>query len=152
MKKSTQGQMHVLEVLLVATLFTSAVNVAVNILPTSDANVSQEYDLYFAGIEILELLDEWEPSNSSISTKHNASTLSWWLATENHSSIKQYLDSGLSSSISYRLEEKHGDQNEVLIDRTVPSGSVTQAFRIVWADNELWDLNLRLWYGYREEV
>ena len=43
--KNTKGQMHVLEVLLVATLFTSTVNVAVNILPTSDANNVDEYDL-----------------------------------------------------------------------------------------------------------
>jgi len=148
--KSTKGQMHVLEVLLVATLFTSAVNVAVNILPTSDANDSDNYNLYFAGIEILELLDNWEPSNSTISTKHNASTLSWWLATDNNSAIKQYLNSGLPSSVSYRLEGTHGGQKEVIVDRVVPSGSVTQAFRIVWSDNEIWDLNLKLWYGYRE--
>ena len=45
MKENTKGQMHVLEVLLVATLFTSAVNVAVSILPASDANDSGEYDL-----------------------------------------------------------------------------------------------------------
>lgn len=150
MKENTKGQMHVLEVLLVATLFTSAVNVAVNILPTSDANGSGEYDLYFAGIEILELLDEWEPSDAALSSIHNGSTLSWWLATENNSAIKQYLDSGLSASISYRLEATHGDTSEVIVDRKVPSGSITQAFRIVWSNNELWDLNLQLWYGYRE--
>jgi len=55
----TKGQMHVLEVLLVATLFTSAVNVSVNILPTSDANNLEENDLYFSGLEILEMLDVW---------------------------------------------------------------------------------------------
>ena len=43
----TKGQMHVLEVLLVATLFTSAVNVSVNILRTSDANNLEENELYF---------------------------------------------------------------------------------------------------------
>ena len=64
--KNTKGQMHVLEVLLVATLFTSTVNVAVNILPTSDANNVEEYNLYFTGLEILEVLDEWIPSDSSI--------------------------------------------------------------------------------------
>ena len=50
--KNIKGQMHVLEVLLVATLFTSTINVAVNILPTSDANNVEEYDLYFTGLEI----------------------------------------------------------------------------------------------------
>jgi len=35
----TKGQMHVLEVLLVATLFTSAVNVSVNILPTNSPSL-----------------------------------------------------------------------------------------------------------------
>ena len=64
--------------------------------------------------------------------------------------IKQYLDSGLSASISYRLEATHGETTEVIVDRKVPSGSITQAFRIVWSDGELWDLNLQLWYGYRE--
>ena len=81
---------------------------------------------------------------------HNGSTLSWWLATDNSSAIKQYLDSGLSASISYRLEATHGETAEVIVDRKVPSGSITQAFRIVWSDGELWDLNLQLWYGYRE--
>ena len=149
--KNTKGQMHVLEVLLVATLFTSTVNVAVNILPTSDANNVEEYDLYFTGLEILEVLDEWTPSNSSIAAAHHDSTLSWWLATDNYASIKQYLDAGLSSTLSYRLEATHGSQTDVIVDRAVPSGSVTQTFRLVWADNELWELNLQLWYGYRED-
>ena len=148
--KNTKGQMHVLEVLLVATLFTSTVNVAVNILPTSDANNVEEYDLYFTGLEILEVLDEWTPSDSSIAAAHHDSTLSWWLATDNHTSIKQYLDAGLSSTLSYRLETTHGTQTDTIVDRVVPSGSVTQTFRLVWADNELWELNLQLWYGYRE--
>jgi hypothetical protein len=148
--KNTKGQMHVLEVLLVATLFTSTVNVAVNILPTSDANNVEEYDLYFTGLEILEVLDEWTPSDSSIAAAHHGSTLSWWLATDNYASIKQYLDAGLSSTLSYRLETTHGTQTDTIVDRVVPSGSVTQTFRLVWADNELWELNLQLWYGYRE--
>ena len=146
----TKGQMHVLEVLLVATLFTSAVNVAVNILPTSDANNLEENDLYFSGLEILEMLDIWQPSNATIAAAHDDSTLAWWLATDNHSSIKQYLDAGLSSSVSYRLEATHGGQTEVIVDRAVSPGPVVQAFRIVWADNEIWDLSLKLWYGYRE--
>ena len=66
--KNTKGQMHVLEVLLVATLFTSTINVAVNILPTSDANNVDEYDLYFTGLEILEVLDEWVPSDSAVAS------------------------------------------------------------------------------------
>ena len=148
--KNTKGQMHVLEVLLVATLFTSTVNVAVNILPTSDANNVEEYDLYFTGLEILEVLDEWTPSDSSIAAAHHDSTLSWWLATDNYASIKQYLDAGLSSTLSYRLETTHGTQTDTIVDRVVPSGSVTQTFRLVWADNELWELNLQLWHGYRE--
>jgi len=149
--KNIKGQMHVLEVLLVATLFTSTVNVAVNILPTSDANNVEEYDLYFTGLEILEVLDEWIPSDSSIAAAHHDSTLSWWLATDNSASIKQYLDAGLSSTLSYRLEATHGTQIDTIVDRAVPSGSVTQTFRLVWADNELWELNLQLWYGYRED-
>ena len=148
--KNIKGQMHVLEVLLVATLFTSTVNVAVNILPTSDANNVEEYNLYFTGLEILEVLDEWIPSDSSIAAAHHDSTLSWWLATDNSASIKQYLDAGLSSTLSYRLEATHGTQIDTIVDRAVPSGSVTQTFRLVWADNELWELNLQLWYGYRE--
>jgi len=148
--KNTKGQMHVLEVLLVATLFTSTVNVAVNILPTSDANNVEEYNLYFTGLEILEVLDEWIPSDSSIAAAHHDSTLSWWLATDNSVLIKQYLDAGLSLTLSYRLEATHGTQIDTIVDRAVPSGSVTQTFRLVWADNELWELNLQLWYGYRE--
>ena len=149
--KNTKGQMHVLEVLLVATLFTSTVNVAVNVLPTSDANNVDEYDLYFSGLEILEVLDEWVPLDPPTAEAHHDSTLSWWLATENFESIKQYLDAGLSSSISYRLEGAHGSESEVIVDRVVPGGSVSQTFRLVWAGDELWELNLQLWYGYRED-
>ena len=43
----------------------------------------------------------------------------------------------------------HDSQTEVIVDRTVDSGPVTQTFRLVWADEELWELNLQLWYGYR---
>jgi hypothetical protein len=136
--KNTKGQMHVLEVLLVATLFTSTINVAVSVLPTSDANNFEENDLYFTGLEILEILDEWAPANSTIAAAHHDSTLSWWLATDNHTAIRQYLDS-------------HGSQTESIVDRTVHSGPVTQTFRLVWADDELWELNLQLWYGYRED-
>ena len=148
--KNTKGQMHVLEVLLVGVLFTSAVNVAVNILPTSDADNSNQSDLYFSGLEILELLDEWEPSDPVVSNKHNQSTLSWWLATENNTAIKQYIDAGLPSSVSYRLEASHGSKNEVIVDRVIPDGEVSTSFRIVWSDSEVWDLSLHLWYGYRE--
>ncbi len=49
--RNTNGQMHVLEALLVGVLFTSAVNVAVAILPTSDADNSEQNDLYFSGME-----------------------------------------------------------------------------------------------------
>lgn len=148
--KNTKGQMHVLEVLLVATLFTSTVNVAVNILPTSDANNVDEYNLYFTGLEILEVLDEWVPSDSDIAEDYDDSTLSWWLATDNKTSLKQYLDSGLPSSVSYRLEATHSSETEVLVDRAIPSGSVTQTFRLVWVEDEIWNLNLQLWYGHRE--
>ena len=149
--KNTKGQMHVLEVLLVATLFTYTINVAVNILQSSDANNVDEYDLYFAGLEILEVLDQWVPSDSTVAATHHDSTLSWWLATDNKASLKQYLDGGLPPAVSYKLEANHGSQSEVLVDRTVPEGSVSQTFRLVWADDELWELNLQLWYGYRED-
>ena len=123
------------------------IDVAVNILPTSDADNSEQNDLYFSGMEILELLDNWEPSNAEISAEHNKSTLSWWLATDNNAAIKQYLDSGLPSSISYGLEATHGSQNEVIVDRAIPDDEVSTSFRIVWSDNEIWDLSLHLWYG-----
>ena len=122
--KNTKGQMHVLEVLLVATLFTSTINVAVNILPTSDANNVDEYDLYFTGLEILEVLDDWVPSDSAVATTHHDSTLSWWLATDNTASLKQYLDAGLSSSMSYRLEATHGSLAEVQEEKNIiPKGT-----------------------------
>ena len=85
-----------------------------------------------------------------MAAEHDDSTLAWWLSTDNDASIKQYLDAGLPSSVSYRLEATHGGQTEVIVDREVPSGPVVKAFRIVWADDEVWDLDLRLWYGYRE--
>ena len=66
------------------------------------------------------------------------------------SKIKQYLDSGLPSSVSYRLEAIHGPQNEVIVNRELPDGEVSTSFRIVWSDNEIWNLTLHLWYGYRE--
>ena len=73
------------------------------------------------------------------------------LRIQSLASLKQYLDGGLPPAVSYKLEANHGSQSEVLVDRTVPEGSVSQTFRLVWADDELWELNLQLWYGYRED-
>jgi len=150
--KDIKGQMHVLEVLLVGVLFTSAVNVAVSILPTSDADNSEQNDLYFMGLEILELLDDWPPSNATISEKYNGSTLAWWLSTDNKSAIKEYLDSGLDSSISYHLEAVNLNEEVVIVERSLPDGEITTSFRLVWCDDSVWHLNLHLWYGYREII
>ena len=68
--RNTKGQMHVLEVLLVGVLFTSAVNVAVNILPTSDADNSEQNDLYFSGRQQdLVFLCRGRQSRSDLSTQ-----------------------------------------------------------------------------------
>ena len=41
-------------------------------------------------------------------------------------------------------------KNEVIVDRVIPDGEISTSFRLVWSDNEIWDLSLHLWYGYRE--
>ena len=95
------AQMHVLEVLLVATLFTSAVNVAVISLPASDATRVGDDNLRYQGMQLLQVLDEWQ-------TGAGESTLATWLSEDNSSALQSYLDGGLPAAASYRLTGAHG--------------------------------------------
>jgi len=136
------AQMHVLEVLLVATLFTSAVNVAVISLPASDATRVGDDNLRYQGMQLLQVLDEWQ-------TGAGESTLATWLGEDNSSALQSYLDGGLPAAASYRLTGTHGGSSETLVDRGTPQGTVSIAFRLVWVGSELWELELSLWYGPR---
>ena len=149
-KLDRRGQMHMLEVLMLATLFTSAVNVAVISLPASDANRVGDEMLRQQGMELLELLDGWVPANATVAQEHRNSTLALWLTSGNNTTLQSYLDGGLPAAASYRLTGTHGGSTETLVDRGTPHGSVSIAFRLVWADDELWELKLELWYGPRE--
>ena len=136
------AQMHVLEVLLVATLFTSAVNVAVISLPASDATRVGDDNLRHQGMQLLQVLDEWQ-------TGAGESTLATWLSEDNSSALQSYLDGGLPAAASYRLTGAHGGSSETLVERGTPEGTVSIAFRLVWVGSELWELELSLWYGPR---
>ena len=136
------AQMHVLEVLLVATLFTSAVNVAVISLPASDATRVGDDNLRHQGMQLLQVLDEWQ-------TGAGESTLATWLSEDNSSALLSYLDGGLPAAASYRLTGAHGGSSEMLVERGMPEGTVSIAFRLVWVGSELWELELSLWYGPR---
>jgi type II secretory pathway pseudopilin PulG len=136
------AQMHVLEVLLVATLFTSAVNVAVISLPASDATRVGDDNLRHQGMQLLQVLDEWQ-------TGAGESTLATWLSEDNSSALLSYLDGGLPAAASYRLTGAHGGSSETLVERGTPEGTVSIAFRLVWVGSELWELELSLWYGPR---
>ena len=136
------AQMHVLEVLLVATLFTSAVNVAVISLPASDATRVGDDNLRHQGMQLLQVLDEWQ-------TGAGESTLATWLSEDNSSALQSYLDGGLPPAASYRLTGAHGGSSETLVERGTPEGTVSIAFRLVWVGSELWELELSLWYGPR---
>jgi hypothetical protein len=136
------AQMHVLEVLLVATLFTSAVNVAIVSLPASDATRVGDDNLRHQGMQLLQVLDEWQ-------TGAGESTLATWLGEDNSSALQSYLDGGLPAAASYRLTGTHGGSSETLVDRGAPQGTVSIAFRLVWVGSELWELELSLWYGPR---
>jgi len=136
------AQMHVLEVLLVATLFTSAVNVAVISLPASDATRVGDDNLRHQGMQLLQVLDEWQ-------TGAGESTLATWLSEDNSSALLSYLDGGLPAAASYRLTGAHGGSSEMLVERGTPEGTVSIAFRLVWVASELWELELSLWYGPR---
>ena len=133
------AQMHVLEVLLVATLFTSAVNVAVISLPASDATRVGDDNLRYQGMQLLQVLDEWQ-------TGAGESTLATWLSEDNSSALQSYLDGGLPAAASYRLTGAHGGSSEMLVERGTPEGTVSIAFRLVWVGSELWELELSLWY------
>ena len=136
------AQMRVLEVLLVATLFTSAVNVAVISLPASDATRVGDDNLRHQGMQLLQVLDEWQ-------TGAGESTLATWLSEDNSSALLSYLDGGLPVAASYRLTGAHGGSSEMLVERGMPEGTVSIAFRLVWVGSELWELELSLWYGPR---
>ena len=147
--RGDRAQMHVLEVLMVATLFTSAVNVAVINLPTSDATHIGEEQLWFEGMELLEVLDRWAPANATVAAAYGNSTLAWWLDTGNYSALAAYLDAGLPVTSAYYLSATHHGATEVLVERGLPVSPVSLAFRLIWVAGELWELELWLWYGPR---
>ena len=142
--------MHMLEVLMLATLFTSAVNVAIISLPAGDANQVGDETLRQQGMELLALLDRWTPANATVAQTYHNSTLAFWLASDNTTALQSYLDGGLPAAASYQLTGMHGGSTEMLVDRGTPTGTVNIAFRLVWTDGELWELKLKTWYGSRE--
>ena len=128
------AQMHVLEVLLVATLFTSAVNVAVISLPASDATRVGDDNLRYQGMQLLQVLDEWQ-------TGAGESTLATWLSEDNSSALLSYLDGGLPAAASYRLMGAHGGSSETLVERgtkpfiivsLIGAGAMTVTTAIEW--------------------
>ena len=135
-----KAQMHVLEVILVATLFTSVINVAVTNLPAHNQSSYHTDNLKYLGFEILEVLDEWEESTSQ------SSHLVYWISNNDTANLEDYLDSGLLSSISYNLFATHGNASEVLINNGVPSSEVSIAFRTLTIDGIIWKITLELWY------
>ena len=149
-KLGRRGQMHMLEVLMLATLFTSAVNVAVISLPAGDANQVGDETLQQQGMELLALPDSWTPTNVTVAQEYHNSTLAFWLASGNTTALQSYLDGGLPAAASYHLTGTHGGSTEILVDRGMPTGTVNIAFRLVWTDGELWELKLKTWYGSRE--
>ena len=80
-----KAQMHVLEVILVATLFTSVINVAVINLPAHNQSSYHTDNLKYLGFEILEVLDDWEESTSQ------SSHLVYWISNNDTSSLEDYL-------------------------------------------------------------
>ena len=135
-----KAQMHVLEVILVATLFTSVINVAVINLPAHNQSDYHTDNLKYLGFEILEVLDEWEEPTSQ------DSYLVYWLVTNDTSSLEDYLNYGLLDSISYNLLVTHGNVSEVLISNGITSGEVSIAFRALVIDGHIWKVTLELWY------
>ena len=135
-----KAQMHVLEVILVATLFTSVINVAVTNLPAHNQSSYHTDNLKYLGFEILEVLDEWEESESQ------SSYLIYWISNNDTASLEDYLDSGLPPSISYNLFATHGNVSEVLINNGVSSSEVSIAFRTLTIDGVIWKITLELWY------
>ena len=135
-----KAQMHVLEVILVATLFTSVINVAVTNLPAHNQSSYHTDNLKYLGFEILEVLDEWEESASQ------SSYLVYWISNNDTASLEDYLDFGLPSSISYNLFATHGNVSEVLINNGVSSSEVSIAFRTLTIDCVIWKITLELWY------
>ncbi|OIR16651.1 MAG: hypothetical protein BEU04_01580 [Marine Group III euryarchaeote CG-Bathy1] len=135
-----KAQMHVLEVILVATLFTSVINVAVTNLPAHNQSSYHTDNLKYLGFEILEILDEWEESSSQ------SSHLVYWISNNDTSSLGEYLDSGLLDSVSYNLIATHGNVSEILIDNGSPGSEVSIAFRTLTIEGDIWKITLELWY------
>ena len=135
-----KAQMHVLEVILVATLFTSVINVAVINLPTHNQSSYHTDYLKYLGFEILEVLDDWEESTSQ------SSHLVYWISNNDTSSLEDYLNSGLLDSVSYNLIVTHGSVSEVLVDNGSPSSDVSIAFRTLTIEGDIWKVTLELWY------
>ena len=88
---------------MLATLFTSAVNVAVISLPAGDANQVGDETLQQQGMELLALLDSWTPTNVTVAQEYHNSTLAFWLASGNTTALQSYLVGGLPAAASFHL-------------------------------------------------
>ena len=152
MNPDRQAQMHVLEVLLVAVLFTSAMNVAVSVLPTTGNDLSGPQQLEILGQDALSLADSLVPANNSHADRFANSSLKLWLFNPDIGGLGQYLNQSLPKGVAYRVQfgPVAGNQTTALIVGSMAQNEVVVVERLLNYQGQLYRLRLQLWFGLRE--
>lgn len=144
-----RAQMHVLEVMLTAVLFTSAMNVVIAVLPSANQDDSGAIQLQLLGRDVLEVADGMVPENATVAARFANSTLKWWLLDAGTANLSAYLNATLLPAMAYHLEFVKGEQELVTLDHSIPLGEVVVVERMLSHQGEVHLVQLSLWYGPR---
>jgi len=149
-KLDSRAQMDVMEVMLTAVLFTSVMNVAIDVLPSAHQESSGNLQLELLGRDVLTVADELVPENGTIAVRYSDSTLKWWLFGNGLVNLSTYLNTTLTPSIAYRLDMGPvGEEPTVLLGYSILLGDVTVIQRLLSFEGQVYEVKLLLWYGYR---
>jgi len=146
---NTKAQMHVLEVMLTAVLFTSAMNVAIDVLPVANQDTSGPIQLELLGRDILEVADGMVPANATIAANYGNSTLKWWLLEPKWENVSAYLNDTLLPSMAYELELARGEEVLATLEYSPQLGDVVIVERMLFHQGEVYQVQLSLWFGPR---
>ncbi len=146
---NSRAQMHVLEVMLTAVLFTSAMNVAVDVLPTANQDASGPIQLELLGRDALEVADGLVPANSSEAALYGNSTLKLWLMESRLDNLSAYLNATLLPSVAYELVFTLDGEFRSSLDHSTRLGEVVIVERMLSHQGEVYRTQLFLWYGPR---
>ena len=147
-----KAQMHVLEVLLTAVLFTSAMNVSVAVLPSPSIDPAAGLQLEILGQDALNVADGLVPANSTLAARYHNSTMKYWLFDDRLGELGAYLNTTLPSTVAFRVElGPDGEAPTAWLNWSRLPGQVDVVIigRLLFHDGQFYQIDLWLWYGSR---